>query len=328
MTDWTAVWAVAGVVLVLVLTLARVTTAALTADGEAGDAHERPSQRAAEPCVADADVAAGGGAAGGGSTDDAADGETSDDVEAVPERTRPSEADPVRAAPERSAVASSAAGPGDRPGSGSAEATLPSISTAALLANVVVTHGALAAVLLGAAALAAVPWAALGVDGTAWSTGLPAVVGGIALGLGLALSNAALAANLDRFGIDHSDALRTALAPDSALGWVVLLGVVLPLVALFEELLFRAVLVGAAGAATGLSPWLFVVPASVAFAMGHGLQGRGGLVVTGLLGAVLASAFVLTNSLLLVVVAHYVVNAVEFLLHEWLGVDVQERLAV
>jgi membrane protease YdiL (CAAX protease family) len=81
-------------------------------------------------------------------------------------------------------------------------------------------------------------------------------------------------------------------------------------------------LIGGAAAATGLAPWPFVVLSSVAFALGHGIQGKSGIAVTGLLGGVLGVGYVLTNSLLLVVIAHYVVNAVEFLLKEWLGVDV------
>lgn len=50
-----------------------------------------------------------------------------------------------------------------------------------------------------------------------------------------------------------------------------------------------------------------------------GAQGRLGIIVTGLLGFVLAAAFVLTESLLVVVVAHYLVNALEFAGHELFG---------
>ena len=93
----------------------------------------------------------------------------------------------------------------------------------------------------------------------------------------------------------------------------------LPVIAAFEELLFRAALVGGFAAGFGVSPWPLAVLSSAAFAAGHGAQGRLGVAVTGLLGFVLAAAFVLTESLLVVVVAHYVVNAVEFGLAEGLG---------
>ncbi len=45
------------------------------------------------------------------------------------------------------------------------------------------------------------------------------------------------------------------------------------------------------------------IVASVAFALGHGAQGRMGIVVTGTLGLALAGLFIATNSLLAVVVA-------------------------
>ncbi len=100
----------------------------------------------------------------------------------------------------------------------------------------------------------------------------------------------------------------------------------LPTVALFEEFLFRAVLVGAfsAGAAAlgvPASPWLLAVLSSVAFALGHGAQGRAGVVATGTLGFVLAAAFLLTGSFVVVAVAHYLVNALTFVVHEGVGVE-------
>jgi membrane protease YdiL (CAAX protease family) len=105
---------------------------------------------------------------------------------------------------------------------------------------------------------------------------------------------------------------------------VVLLGGVLPVVAGFEELLFRGVLVGALSVGFDVSPWLLAVASSVVFGLGHGAQGRLGVLVTTSLGLVLAAAFVLSGSLLLVVVAHYLVNALEFVVHE--GFDVEPTL--
>ena len=115
------------------------------------------------------------------------------------------------------------------------------------------------------------------------------------------------------------------LAPDSLAGWALLLGVVLPLIAGFEELLFRGALVGVLSAGFGWSPWLLAVVSSVAFALGHGAQGSVGVAVTGLLGFVLAAGYIITGSLLVVVVAHYLVNAVEFVAYE--GLDLEPPFA-
>ena len=203
-----------------------------------------------------------------------------------------------------------------------AESTLApadSVPTLALLANVAVSHALFALLLLGGIWLTGVPLPALGVSADPLSTGVPAVVLGIALGLALSFANT-LAGGLARaFGADPSEELRGLLAPQSAVGWIVLLVVVLPIIAGFEELLFRAALVGVFAVGFEFSPWLLAVLSSVAFAAGHGAQGPLGVLVTGMLGFVLAVAFVLTNSLLVVVVAHYVVNAVEFVVFEGVG---------
>ena len=124
-----------------------------------------------------------------------------------------------------------------------------------------------------------------------------------------------------RVGFGGGTELREALAPETPAGWAALLFVVLPIIAGFEELLFRGALIGAMHAGFGVSPWVLAGGSSVAFAAGHGAQGRIGMTVTGVLGFVLAAAFVLTGSLLTAVVAHYLVNALEFLVHEWAGID-------
>ncbi|MUV88122.1 CPBP family intramembrane metalloprotease, partial [Natronomonas sp. CBA1123] len=93
--------------------------------------------------------------------------------------------------------------------------------------------------LLGGAWLAEVPASALGVAADSLSTGLPALAVGVAAGVGLSLANALAGGLAERFNGDPSEELRELLSPESLGGWVVLLGVVLPIIAGFEELLFR-----------------------------------------------------------------------------------------
>ncbi|WP_435344966.1 CPBP family intramembrane glutamic endopeptidase [Haloarchaeobius sp. HRN-SO-5] len=196
---------------------------------------------------------------------------------------------------------------------------LESMSPGLLLANVAVTQGGFLVVLVGAAVLSDVPASALGLSPGAF--GPTALLAGAVLGLGLYVANELGAAVADGAGVEYDERLRTVLAPDDARGWVVLLLLVLPLVAVFEEFLFRAAFVGVLAAGFGLSPWLLAVVSSVLFAVGHGIQGPAGVVVTGGLGLVLATAFVLTGSLVTVVLAHYLVNVLEFVVHEGFGVD-------
>ncbi len=195
-----------------------------------------------------------------------------------------------------------------------------SMSTGALLANVALSQGLFAALLVGAALYAAIPPEALGLElSSTYVT--EGVAYGTVAGLVLYAANEAGAAGARWAGIDHDEGLRELLAPDSAGGWLVLLVGVLPLIAVFEELLFRAALIGAVSAGYGTSPWLLAVVSSIAFALGHGIQGTAGIVVTGLLGFSLAAIFVATGSLLAVVVAHYLVNALEFVVHEGIGLE-------
>ncbi len=193
------------------------------------------------------------------------------------------------------------------------------LSTGLLLVNVALSQGVLLTVLLAAAWYTEIPLDAPGVGaGPAGTTALAIGSGlGIALYLGSELGGAAA----DRLGFEYDEGLRELLAPDSTGGWAVLLGLVLPVIAFFEEFLFRAALIGVVWTGYGVSPWLLAVLSSMLFAVGHGAQGRMGVVVTGLLGLALAAAFVLTESLLVVVIAHYLVNALEFVVHEGVGVE-------
>lgn len=195
-------------------------------------------------------------------------------------------------------------------------------TTGALLVNVALSQGVFGAVLVGAAWLANLPSAALGiVPADPWNLGVPAIALGVAVGVALYVANELAAAVADAAGVEYTEGVRESLAPDSPAGWAILLGVVLPVIAGFEELLFRAALIGAFSAGFGLSPWLLAVLSTLAFAAGHGAQGPGGIAVTGVLGFALAAAFVVSGSLLVVVVAHYVVNALEFVIHEGFGIE-------
>jgi membrane protease YdiL (CAAX protease family) len=194
-----------------------------------------------------------------------------------------------------------------------------SMSPGLLLLNVALTQGLFGAILAGGAWYFGVPLDVLGVGGGTLSTGLSALAVGTGFGLVLWVGNELASGLAAASGAEYDEGLRELLAPDDLRAWVVLLGATLPVIAVVEEFIFRAAVVGAPAAAVGVSPWVLAVVSSVAFALGHGAQGRVGVAVTGALGLALAAGFVLTESLLVVVVAHYLVNALEFLVHEGLG---------
>ncbi|SDY01434.1 CPBP family intramembrane glutamic endopeptidase [Halopenitus persicus] len=196
----------------------------------------------------------------------------------------------------------------------------PTITTRLLLANVAVSQG-----LFLAAVVALVWW----YDVPAATLGLPAdpiavrsVGYGVLAGAAVAVLNELGAGIGRRVGLPGPERLRESLAPTDAVEWAVLLVVVLPTIAVFEELLFRGVLIGAFATGLGIDPWLLVVGSAIVFGIGHGAQGRLGVVVTAVLGTVLGGLFVRSGSLVVVIVAHYVINAVEFVVHEGPGPDI------
>jgi membrane protease YdiL (CAAX protease family) len=180
----------------------------------------------------------------------------------------------------------------------------------ALLANTAGTQVVLGVVVAGAGWLASVPVSSV-------RPGLTPEAAAVGAGAGVALAagNEVLARAFDAAGVGYDETLRDALTPHTTRGWVFLFVVALPVVAGFEELLFRGVLVGALATGLGASPWLLAVGSSVLFGAAHTAQGGAGVAVTALLGLVLAAVFVATDSLLAAAVAHYVVNAVEFGVH-------------
>jgi membrane protease YdiL (CAAX protease family) len=198
---------------------------------------------------------------------------------------------------------------------------LESMSTSALLLNVAFSQGLFGGLVVLGAWYTEIPLAAFGVSGVPQVRTLAL---GVGLGIALYAGNELAAVGASALGFSPPEDLRAMLAPDSLASWALLLGGILPAIAFVEELLFRAALIGALSAGFAVSPWLLAILSSIAFAIGHGAQGSLGMVVTGSLGLALAAAFVLTGSLFVVVLAHYLVNALEFVVHEGLGIDWSE----
>lgn len=205
---------------------------------------------------------------------------------------------------------------GDRPEPDTTD--VPELTTTALLANVAFSQGLFGVLLVVAIWLASVPPDAIGLSDGAFDVAALALA--VVAGVVLYVLNEFGSAHARRWGVTDVDRLRRLLAPDSLGGWILLFVVVLPVIAGFEELLFRGILIGAFSVGFDLSPWVLAIGSSIAFGLGHGAQGRVGVAVTGGLGLALAWLFIVTESLIAVIVAHYIVNALEFLLHE--GFDV------
>ncbi|MFC4544226.1 type II CAAX prenyl endopeptidase Rce1 family protein [Halosolutus amylolyticus] len=332
MPQWATFAGITGVVLVLLLVLSYLTQSSITDGTGASDRDADPDPRDEfetrlpqsgpdGPATVDRSSPPTARESSG------ADGHPQNGPEPqrdAPEGVSPREASSASPADRTSQVDRSPNGPLEHPprprGGRDRQVDRESLSTGMVLANVAASQGLFALVLIGAAIYAGIPADALGIEisRSYLETGL---LWGTAFGGVLYVANEVGAAAATWFGFDHDEGLRELLAPDSIRGWLVLLVGVLPIIAVFEELLFRAALIGAVSTGFGVSVWVLAIGSSIAFALGHGMQGTVGIVVTGALGFVLAAGFILTGSFLVVVVAHYWINALEFVVHEGLGFE-------
>jgi membrane protease YdiL (CAAX protease family) len=180
----------------------------------------------------------------------------------------------------------------------------------ALLVQTTVSQAGLGVLLVAGVWIAQVPLEALGM---VWGPQHAAL--GVLAGVAFYLGNEVTVYALDAAGLGYEEALREALTPETGGGWLLLLFVTLPIVAGVEELLFRGVLVGALSVGFGVSPWVLAVGSSLVFGAAHTAQGATGVFVTSLLGFGLAAVYVVTGSLFVVFLAHYLVNVLEFAVH-------------
>ena len=100
------------------------------------------------------------------------------------------------------------------------------------------------------------------------------------------------------------------IMPRTRIEWL-LVPAALALGVLLEELLFRSLLIGALSTTVPLA--ILVVGFAVIFGLMHSAQGQLGVIVTGLLGMWLSLLFIWSGSLVVPLVAHYVINFLQLL---------------
>ncbi|MFB6112676.1 MAG: lysostaphin resistance A-like protein [Halodesulfurarchaeum sp.] len=184
-----------------------------------------------------------------------------------------------------------------------------------LLYSVAASQLLLAGLVVGSVWVTRVPFSALGLGSR------PDLIAAILFGGGLFGVNQVLSTLAKRYTNADPGRLREVLAPESQTDWAVLLLLVLPAVSVSEEVLFRGALLGGIASASSISPWVLVVLSAVAFGLSHTAQGSIGGVVSGILGLGLGALFLVTGSLWTVVLAHYLIDLLEFVLYEGMGSD-------
>ncbi len=153
-----------------------------------------------------------------------------------------------------------------------------------------------------------------GAEGLGWLTQTPLTDVGLGLIAGVAISLLLLPPTLwvQRHRPQwYSDVVMRSIRPRSPREWPLVILALIPM-ALVEELLFRSLLLG------GFAPYVqviyFAVAVSIFFGLLHLPQGEWGVVAVSLVGLVLSALFLWRNSLLLVVVAHWVANVLQMVL--------------
>lgn len=183
--------------------------------------------------------------------------------------------------------------------------------------------------LVGITALAAILWGTplrrVGIDpADPTSLGPEALALGVGLGAALYLLTELLIPAVKALGLPYEPGYGEIVSSTPG-GWPTFLGVVLPAISLREELIFRVALIGVAATLLGGSPWVLAVVSTLVFGAIH-FTGDGGVVIAAIFGSILSVVFVLTNSLLAVVVAHTIVNGTEFVVHYALDASPGRRL--
>ena len=191
---------------------------------------------------------------------------------------------------------------------GAREAPLAELSRPALSLNVAVSHGLILALVGLLLWWTDVPVHTLGVETLPdwrWLVGLSILL----------VAGNETADRLARTVGRAANPLRERLTPETGVEWAVLALLVLPLIAVTEEVLFRGLLIGAFSVGTPIPPHLLVVGAAVPFGLAHTAQGRLGVGVASVLGVALGAVYFWSGNLWLVIGAHYLVDLVEFVRH-------------
>src|SRR3954451_2758907 len=108
----------------------------------------------------------------------------------------------------------------------------------------------------------------------------------------------------------YSPVVMKNIMPRTRIEWL-LLPAALVLGVVLEELLFRSLLIG--GLSTTVPVPILVVGFAAIFGLMHSPQGNFGVIMTGLIGAWFGILFVWSGSLVLPLVAHYVINFLQLL---------------
>jgi membrane protease YdiL (CAAX protease family) len=111
----------------------------------------------------------------------------------------------------------------------------------------------------------------------------------------------------------YDSSVMRGIVPQNARQWILILPPLF-LAVVIEEVLFRALLIGGFSIIDStILPWVMAVASSIIFGLMHAPQGKLGIATTGLVGFVFAIIFIVSDSLTMVICAHYIINYVQIM---------------
>jgi membrane protease YdiL (CAAX protease family) len=99
----------------------------------------------------------------------------------------------------------------------------------------------------------------------------------------------------------------------STTGEFVLAAILVAVVAITEEMIFRGYLLLRLQTITG-SPVAAVLLSSIVFSLGHGYEGTAGVITVGVLGVLFALVYLATGSLVAPIVMHFLQDSISLVL--------------
>jgi membrane protease YdiL (CAAX protease family) len=107
-------------------------------------------------------------------------------------------------------------------------------------------------------------------------------------------------------GLSHMEDVPASLVP-AGIGEILLGGVMVLIVALAEEIIFRGYLLTRLKEITE-NTWLSVFLSTLLFTLGHVYEGTAGMMAVGYIGLVFSLLFLWKKSLAIVIVLHFLTN--------------------
>jgi membrane protease YdiL (CAAX protease family) len=155
--------------------------------------------------------------------------------------------------------------------------------------------------------------------GWVWDRFWADVVIGVILFIPLTVGTSYLDQFLRNIGLSAPSTPLPATTPSAGIGEIVLGVILVIIVAISEETIFRGYLMLRFGSITSSAFWA-VVLSSFVFSLGHGYEGSSGVVTVGVMGAALAVVYLWRRSLVAPMVMHFLQDFIGIVLLPSLGI--------